>query len=440
MKIKYISILGLIFGIVLSFLPHFVLGGFLQITLENKKYNTTNNELYDTWSVHLDCIPRDITIDSNNSIYVVGDNISWDYSLKILKYDDAGVQLWNKQYEDFFIFNPIIKTDSQNNLYLTCSFSNQTSEYRRTLVKYNSSGNLQWQQTWEPEDLVYISDFDFDSEDNIFIYGFWESEDYTDHTLLIMKFNSSGYQLWNQTFEESSNNLNARCLEIDSDNNIIITGSSYEDDWVYWLRLYNSSGELKWFMNSSYESFELLKLDPEENLITMARTLDNITYESYLILYKLNKSGICIWNYTFESKFTNYLYYGGIPTSMMYQFNLEIDSLGDIYVASEVEIPNDSHFIDAIIFKINQTGNFDNYLTWGGPRDDYSMDIDTDTDNNLYLCSLDYLIKNPVSNGKSFYRTNLFYFFITLFGLFCFLSLVSLYFIIKPRARRILRK
>lgn len=440
MKTNYFTFLGLIFGLFLSSLPHFVLVTSLQLYIGSNNYNITNNGLDEPWSIRLDCIPQDITIDSNNCIYVVGYDISWNRSLKLLKYDNSGAQLWNIHIEDFIIYYPIIKSDSNNNLYLACSYRNQTSESRKTLAKFNSSGDLQWQQIWASENITGISDIAIDSEDNIYIYGSWESEDRTNHTIIIMKFNSSGNQLGYQILEENSIDINARGLEIDSDNNIIVSGSSYDNEWVYWLRSYNISGELQWAIYSKYESFAQLESDSSENLISIVITWDKITYERNIVLMKYDNSGNSVWNYTFESKFTDHFYYGGIRAPMVYLFDLTVDTLDNIYITWNIEIPNDLYTTDILLIKTNKSGNFERYLTWGRPDYDYSMDIDTDSNNNLYLCSDYYLVKNPSSNGKSFYRTNLVNLLLTLFGIFCFISLVSLYFIIKPKIRKISRK
>ncbi|MFX1313353.1 MAG: hypothetical protein ACFFHD_12170 [Promethearchaeota archaeon] len=377
----------------------------------------------------MDCIPEDMTIDSNNNIYVVGYDLSWDNSLKLLKYDNSGNQLFNKHFADFYIYNPLIKTDSNNNLYLT-------SNYRASLAKFDSSGDLDWQLLFKEEYINLISDLTIDSQDNIYIYCCWDSDDYSNHSVFVIEFDSSGNQLKHIIIEESNNNLNSGGLEIDSENNILVSGSCYYKQWIYWLRSYNSSADLKWTIESKFEPYPLFVLDSLDNIITVRETWDNITYERDLELIKYNKSGNFIWNHIFDSKFTDNFYYSGIEVPIVYQFKLKADISDNVYITWQVEIPNDSYKPDILMIEVNKSGYFERYLTWGGADEDGCIDLDIDSNNNIYLCSYHHLIKNPVSNGKSFYRTNLWYFLLILFGIFCFISLITLYFMIKPRIRK----
>ena len=439
MKAKYFTSLGLVIGLLFSFLPQFVLVAFLQLQIGDSNSNIKTNGLNESWSLHLDYIPQALTIDLNNFIYLVEDDYSFDYLLKVVKYDTLGAILWNTHFEGFHVYYPIIKTDSNNNLYLACSYTNQTSQWpwRRTLFKFNSSGDIQWQRIWESENITHINDIAIDSEDNIYIYGTWESSDWTMHKIFIMKFNSTGDQLWYHIFEEGNTYIHGWDLEIDSDKNIIVSGSSYINKSIYWVRSYNISGGLQWSINSKFESFPLLALDSLDNVISIA--WDYFNYDSHLILVKYDKIGNSIWNYTFESRFVNRLWQP-IPIPMKYQFDLTLDSSDNIYIIWEIEIPNDLYTTDILLIKINNSGSFEWYLTRGGPETDPLISINLDLNDNIYLLSDHYLIKNPVSNGKSLYRTNLWNFLIILFGVFCFISLVSLYFIIKPKIKKISRK
>lgn len=440
MKIKHFTFLSLIIVLVLSFLPLFLPIAFLNGYFERNNNNIKTNGLNEDWSRSIDCIGQYVTIDSSNCIYVVGFDVSWDSSLKLLKYDSSGVLLFNKHFEGFYINSPKIKTDSNNNLYLASSYKNQTSQWKKILVKFNSSGDLQWQQVWESEDIENISDIAIDSEDNIYIYGFWVSNNHTNHNIFIIKFNSSGSQLWYHILEESSTYINAFDIEIDSDNNCVVSGSSIYNQstgW-YWLRCYNISGGLQWTITRQFASFPLFALDSLDNAISIALTIDMITYDRHLVLVKYDNSGNSAWNHTFESKFTD-LFYEPVPTPMIYQFDLTLDSFDNIYIAWNIEIPNDLYTTDILMIKINKSGDFEWYLTWGGSDYDCSIEIDTDSNGNIYLLTDQYLIRNPISNGKSLYRTNIWNFYLTLFGICCFISVISLYFILKQRMGKISR-
>jgi len=386
-----------------------------------------SNGLSQSWSIPLDYIGQDIAFDSNNCIYVVGYDYSSNNLLKLMKYNSSGVQLWNKELEGFYKYNPLMKNDFDNNLYLAGYYRNQTLDWNAAIFKFNSSGDLQWQKIYEDDNVSSIHDIAIDSEDHIYIYGSLES-----HNLFLMKYNKSGSLLWFHEFGEIGIGNYGSSILIDSDKNIIISGSSYHGS-IYWLRSYNVSRELQWSITRDSESFPLLGLDSADNVISIA--LNYINYDQQLDLVKYDNSGNSIWNYTLESQFLDLLWQP-IPTPMKYQFDLTLDSSDNIYIGWDIEIPNDLYSTDILIIKINHSGNFEWYLTWGDSNYDQLIKIGIDSNDNIYLLSDHYLTKNPVSNGKSLYRTNLFGFYLILFGICCFASLISLYFIITSRIRK----
>jgi len=386
-----------------------------------------SNGLSQSWSIHLDYIGQDIAFDSNNCIYVVGYDYSPNNSIKFMKYNSSGVELWNKELEGFSSNNPMIKIDLNNNLYLAGYYRNQTLDWNAAIFKFNSSGDLQWQKIYEDDNVSSIHDIAIDSEDHIYIYGSLLS-----HNLFLMKYNKSGSLLWFHEFGEIGIGNYGLSILIDSDKNIIISGSSYHGS-IYWLRSYNISRELQWSITRDSESFPLLGLDSSDNVISIA--LNYINYDRQLDLVKYDNSGNSVWNYTLESRFLDLLWQP-IPTPMKYQFDLTLDSSDNIYIGWDIEIPNDLYTTDILLIKINNSGSFEWFLIWGDSNYDQLIKIGIDSNNNIYLLSDHYLIKNPISNSKSLYRTNLWNFYFILFGICCFASLISLYFIIKSRIRK----
>jgi len=325
------------------------------------------------------------------------------------------------------IDDPMIKIDSNNDLYLTGYITYQGI----AIFKFNSSSDLQWQRIYANDNVSSIHDIAVDLEDHIYIYGSLIS-----HHLFLVKYNKSGSLLWFHEFGEIGISSGSSIL-IDTDKNIIISGISVNYSSIYWLRSYNISRDLQWSITRERESFPFLELDSSNNVISIAgnRQLDVV---------KFDNSGNSVWNYTLESRFLNLEPRGGPPAPMKYRFDLTLDSSDNIYIGWGIEIPNDSYKTDVLIIKINNSGNFEWYLTWGDSNDDFLIKIGADLNDNIYLSSGYYmlsgpcylLIKNPITNGKSLYRTNLWNLYLILFGISCLLSLTSLYFIIRARIRK----
>ncbi|MFX0018035.1 MAG: hypothetical protein ACFFB1_16800 [Promethearchaeota archaeon] len=421
MKINHFLSYGLIIVLFFSSLTQFI-----SINFQIERIRFKPNGLNQSWSIPLGFHGQDIAFDSNNCIYILG-------SSELIKYNSSGVPLWSIELDGFSIDYPMIKIDSSNNLYLIGYITYQGIG----IFKFNSSSELQWQSIYLDGNIDYIHDIALDSEDQIYIYGHLMSS----HNLFLMKYNRSGSLSWFHEFGEIGISNFGYGVLIDSDNNIIISGRSSNFSSIYWLRSYNISRDLQWSITRERQSFPFLELDSSNNVISIAgnRQLDVV---------KFDNSGYSVWNYTLESQFLNLEPRGGPPAPMKYRFRLTLDSSDNFYIGWTIEIPNDSYKTDVLIVKINNSGNFEEYLTWGDYHNDFLIEIGADSNDNLYLLSGYYLlsepyyflIKNPVSNGKSLYRTNLWNLYLILFGISCLLSLTSLYFIIRARIRKNLIK
>ncbi|MFX0139533.1 MAG: hypothetical protein ACFFDN_38180, partial [Candidatus Hodarchaeota archaeon] len=293
MKITHFFFYGLIIGLVFSSLAQ--LGSIASFNFQIERVGWKSHGLNQSWSIPLDYIGQDIAFDSNNCIYVVGYDYSSNNSIKFVKYNSSGVQLWKKELEGFYRHNLIMKSDLNNNLYLAGYYRNLTIDWNPAIFKFNSSGDLIWQKIYEDDNVSSIHDIAIDSEDHIYLYGSLESDN-----LYIIKYNKSGSLLWFHEFGEIGISHGSSIL-IDSDNNIIISGISSNYSSIYWLRSYNISRDLQWFITRDSESFPLLGLDSSDNVISIA--VDYINYDRQLDLVKYDNSGNSIWNYTLESRF-----------------------------------------------------------------------------------------------------------------------------------------
>ncbi len=156
--------------------------------------------------------------------------------------------------EDFFVDT---KTDSQGNIYVagryvgtevtfgayTINAPGDGSDWNCYLVKYNSQGEVQWAQGYgSAEEADEITKIVIDSEDNIYIYGDFSTEQIeigtitlnknTESTgdIFIAKLDSDGNTIWANNYgntesaSSSIRNCNAGGFAIDTEDNIYISG------------------------------------------------------------------------------------------------------------------------------------------------------------------------------------------------------------------------
>ena len=122
--------------------------------------------------------------------------------------------------------------DSYNAITLDSSSSIYVAGHRRRngienfdicLLKYNSSGILQWDTTWSGSSDDYGSGVAIYSLGNIYIAGYTGSYGVGAYDLCLVKYDSSGVQQWNRTWGGSDYDA-GRGVAVDSSDNIYVAG------------------------------------------------------------------------------------------------------------------------------------------------------------------------------------------------------------------------
>ena len=342
---------------------NFLLIGLVTCLSFSFTFRTTHGALSQDWIAIEDYkndYPTCLSFDSSGNIYVAGymDNFYGskikfeDYKTDIFlfKYDPLGVKQWNRTYDvqKREICNDLI-LDSQDNAYLVGSTS-FGGPYRLLLLKYNSSGHLQWNKTWG-EDIVR-SLIKIDAFDNIMVGG-----EVGEDNVFLHKYDTSGNLLWNRTWETPAY-YSANAMALDSSNNIFIGGSitiNTTSPSILVLSKYNNLGEYQW--NLTYQTFKSQSLRD-----VIIDSLDNIYFsasgyggepDNEVWLLKCDSSGSSIWNATWEGGAT---FYSGL--------SLAIDASDNIYITGGTNgyiAPN----ADVLVLKYNSTGDLGGIIPMG---------------------------------------------------------------------------
>lgn len=112
----------------------------------------------------------------------------------IMSFDSAGNEVWSRKFytgTNNVFFQGVVKDSSDN--YYICGYDNTVN--RAIIVKYNSSGVIQWQRTVSTVNAYSIA---IDSLNNIYVYAYGSS------VLYILKYNSSGVIQWQRSFTYNS--------------------------------------------------------------------------------------------------------------------------------------------------------------------------------------------------------------------------------------------
>ncbi len=298
------------------------------------KFDSNSNEIWNrTWGGIDGEIGTDLAVDLYDDVIVAGYGWSYgagDADIVVVKYSNVGIQKWNRTWGGVALDSGEgIDVDSSGNIYVTGyteSFGGSDSDM--VLIKYDVNGIQIWNRTWGGSDDDGAYDVVTDNADNVYIVGYTKSYAIMGvRDICVVKYDSSGSQLWNATYgvwdiDEGYG------IEVDDSFNVYVVGSITEDGTTYTdccLVKFNSTGDYKW--NKTWgEGFndEAHGICLHDNYIFVSGFINyqSPRYQDIFIV-KCDTSGTEVWNKSWDS---GHREYGS---------DLDIDQFGNIYVGGD---------------------------------------------------------------------------------------------------------
>ncbi|MFX1276445.1 MAG: SBBP repeat-containing protein [Promethearchaeota archaeon] len=320
------------------------------------KFNITGGvEWYKIWGGKRVVFGRAMASDMLGNIYVSGEISGYgagSYDICLVKFNSTGDVEWNSTWgginEDF---GSAITLDSSGNIYVagaTLNFGAVSSDM--CVVKFNSTGGVEWNNTWGGNDWDTGNAITVDSLGNSYVTGYTTNILTGDKDMSLVKFNSTGGVEWNYTWG-GSNNDGGFGIILDVSGNIYISGSTEDNivgDADICLVKFNSTGGVEWNstwggVNNDFGSGIIQ--DPLGNFYVTGTTDNFGAVNTDMCVIKFNPIGVVEWNCT----------WGGNAYDVGYAINL--DSLGDVYVAGNTEsfgVVNTDIFL--VKFKLSSGG------------------------------------------------------------------------------------
>ena len=182
-----------------------------------------------------------VFVDGSGNVYAGGSTES-DMNSILFKYNSSGALQWKKSIGTSSSYEYInsIASDSSGNIYVAGYFGPKLA-----LVKLNSSGNTIWQRQWNqssrPDGIV------IDSSDNIYVFGSTSAVGQGSSDYLLLKWNSSGTIQWERTLGDNKENRGYD-IAIDSSDNLFVVGrySVGGGDYDSVIARYDTSGNVVW--------------------------------------------------------------------------------------------------------------------------------------------------------------------------------------------------
>ncbi len=252
----------------------------------------------------------DLAVDSSGNVYIAGFTKSYgagDTDVYLAKYNTSGVIQWQRSLGstgDDRSFS--VATDSSGNAYVTGYDLVGTGSRDVITAKYNSSGTLQWQRNLQGINPNNVSDeghgIAVDSSSNIYVAGYHRDRTTsTYHNGLLIKYNSSGTIQWQRSLT-TSGLLEEQFLAVatDSSGNVYVTGftggtGAGNEDIL--TAKYNSSGTLQWqriLGDIQNDNGFGIGVDGSSNVYVLGIYREPSTNNRFLIA-KYNSSGTIQW-------------------------------------------------------------------------------------------------------------------------------------------------
>jgi len=365
------------------------------------KYSGSGEKLwYRVWGGNRKCYFHALTIDSSDNIYITGStNFGWPTStdMLLLKFSSSGDLEWDIIWGgDSWEKGYAVVSDSSNNVYV----SGFTDSYGPGLtgiylLKFNSAGDLLWEVTWGGDKADYARRLEIDASDNIYVLGETNSYGSGSKDVCLLKFNSHGVLQWNQTWGGSNTEV-LKSLKLDSSNNIYVLGEIRKtQDVDIFLLKYDQSGNFQWSMlwgGNRTDYPRALNIDSSDNIYVAGDMYNYDTRYHDIFLLKINYSGEIQWDFCWKK--------GERSSGSSVTFDID----DNIYVVGEY-YSYEFASLDLLVLRLNNIGKLTGYIVWGGKDREYGSEIIIDAHGNLYIAgetfsygsgrSDVFLLKNP---------------------------------------------
>ncbi len=299
------------------------------------KYNPSGVQQWiRTWngSGNSDDIPNAITADSSGNTYITGSTqvTGFNTNYITLKYDQAGILQWAKEYNNPLNSGDIayyIKTDLNRNVYVTGTSTALSTGSDYLTIKYTPNGDSSWVARYSGTTAIneIPQGFAVDKNGNVYVTGFSRGpSNSTDFATI--KYNTNGVQQWVAIYDSTGGQDIPEDLEADDAGNVYVTGRTR--------------------INSSYNDFATIKY---------------------------NSAGIRQW----------VAIYDNVPESRDdYGYDLVLDALGNVYVTGNSQESGTNR--DALTIKYNNSGIQQWVARYDETNSEETLGIVLDESNNIY--------------------------------------------------------
>ena len=334
------------------------------------KYDPAGNMLWEArWDGGAQDQGHDMVLDAAGNVYVVGEKDSFtgpkDYV--IIKYDANGVEQWSYVYDGTSGSEDIaraVAVDGSGNVYVTGE-SQGGSYSLATTLKLDSAGNLLWEKhyagPWLGDDLG--TGIIADAAGNVYVSAISVGQtSLTDFTTL--KYDTAGNLLWEQRYDDNSAYDRAWDLAFDPAGNVVVAGTSGSAGRFTVIRYSPAGAQLSFGRYAgtpqSWEQYSAMAVDGAGNAVLSGYGSDSALFFTDVVTAKFDPAGNLLWASRYDGP-------GGADDA---GFALALDGNDEIYVAGWTLPSPFTWLYDGIVVKLDRNGQFQWVTTFDGAAAD----------------------------------------------------------------------
>jgi len=280
------------------------------------KYSSSGNLL---WRTVYDSLgssegePSDIAIDGYGNILVTGRisplNNSY-YDLITLKLNSDGNVIYQSlfgQVTNQIDFGEKIIANTNGDVFAAgYSFGGLSTGNEVILIKYNQNLTIDWVKHINGTDSSlneFAIDLCVDDTGNVYLLSSIQNKlSSTDFALI--KFDSSGQQIWRVEYDEATINDNPEDMYLDNEGNIYVAGSVRNFGYYNFIVIkYNNAGVEQWksYYDGGYDDLAVaLTVDENKNVYVCGEINPNAGSYFKFNVVKYNPNGNYEWNYLYD--------------------------------------------------------------------------------------------------------------------------------------------
>ena len=325
--------------------------------------------------VNLADYSKEIVIDDIGNSYVTGTSYNGsDFDIVTVKYDPDGIELWTNTYAGAYggwddATGLVI--DSNNDIIVGGFTQTGGTDYDFIAFKINGlTGNQDWSYIHTGTgNFDQCRDLTIDANDRVILVGSLETSA-TAQRFLTLSLNPDGTVNWSNAYPGGTPSARhvANAVTVDVDNNLYVAGESTIDgDLDYFIIKYNSDGTQLWTEsydgNNSIDVPKAITVDLDGYVYVTGTAYINVEVEEEIGTIKIDPNGNLIWSSL----------YGGSALDFDSPNDINLDNLGNIYVAGKVK--NIGNGEDFLIARYKPNGDLDWDFIYQSPTNGYDEAI-----------------------------------------------------------------